>query len=331
MDDVENGSDFFESKKKEKNTKRMSVERIYQKKTQLEHILLRPDSYIGSVEPCQQDMWIFDSATDTIINKNITFTPGLYKIFDEIIVNAADNKQRDPRMNMIKVTIDVEKNIISIWNNGKGIPVEMHKEQKMYVPTMIFGHLLTSSNYDDTDKKVVGGRNGFGAKLCNIFSTKFTVETASNGKKFKQVWRNNMGKADEPKVLDFNGTDFTCITFSPDLPKFKMETLDDDFVALLKRRAYDIAGVARGVNVTLNGDKLKVKTFKDYVQLHLKGVSLSRKASEEDKPEPKIVHEIINPRWEVCVTVSESGFQQCSFVNSIATSKGGTHINYLVE
>jgi DNA topoisomerase-2 len=252
-----NDSDFFVEKKKEKNTKRMSVERIYQKKTQLEHILLRPDSYIGSVEPCQQDMWIYDSDSDTIVNKNITFTPGLYKIFDEIIVNAADNKQRDPRMNMIKVTIDVEKNIISIWNNGKGIPVEMHKEQKMYVPTMIFGHLLTSSNYDDTDKKVVGGRNGFGAKLCNIFSTKFTVETASNGKKFKQVWRNNMAKADEPKVTDFSGTDFTCIAFSPDLPKFKMEKLDDDFVALLKRRAYDIAGVARGVNVTLNGDKLK--------------------------------------------------------------------------
>lgn len=80
-----------------------------------------------------------------------------------------------------------ETNVISIWNNGKGIPVEMHKEEKLYVPTLIFGHLLTSSNYDDTEKKVVGGRNGFGAKLCNIFSTKFTVETGCNGKKFKQV------------------------------------------------------------------------------------------------------------------------------------------------
>ena len=82
-----------------------------------------------------------------------------------------------------------DKNLISIWNNGKGIPIEIHKEQNVYVPTLIFGHLLTSSNYDDSQKKVTGGRNGFGAKLCNIFSKKFVVETACSdyGKKFKQV------------------------------------------------------------------------------------------------------------------------------------------------
>lgn len=82
-----------------------------------------------------------------------------------------------------------EENVISVWNNGKGIPVVEHKDEKMYVPTMIFGHLLTSSNYNDEEEKVTGGRNGFGAKLCNIFSTKFTVETASKEyrRKFKQV------------------------------------------------------------------------------------------------------------------------------------------------
>ena len=76
-----------------------------------------------------------------------------------------------------------------MWNNGRGIPVEMHKKEQMYVPSMIFGHLLTSSNYDDKQKKVTGGRNGYGAKLCNIFSTHFTVETAcsTSKKAFKQV------------------------------------------------------------------------------------------------------------------------------------------------
>lgn len=79
--------------------------------------------------------------------------------------------------------------MIKIWNNGKGIPVVEHKEEKMFVPTMIFGHLLTSSNYDDSEKKVTGGRNGYGAKLCNIFSTKFIVETSCKefGKALKQV------------------------------------------------------------------------------------------------------------------------------------------------
>jgi len=83
-----------------------------------------------------------------------------------------------------------ENNTISVWNDGRGIPVEMHKEQKMFVPSLIFGQLLTSSNYNDSEKKVTGGRNGYGAKLCNIFSTKFVVETCSSdsGKRFKQVY-----------------------------------------------------------------------------------------------------------------------------------------------
>lgn len=79
--------------------------------------------------------------------------------------------------------------MIRIWNDGKGIPVVHHKVENTYVPTLIFGHLLTSSNYDDTERKVTGGRNGYGAKLCNIFSKKFIVETSSKEykKSFRQV------------------------------------------------------------------------------------------------------------------------------------------------
>ena len=108
----------------------------------------------------------------------------------KIDIVAADNKVRDPKMDTIKVVIDRENNMISVYNNGRGIPIEMHAKEKVYVPELIFGHLLTSSNYDDDEKKVTGGRNGYGAKLCNIFSTEFTVETADSktGQKFKQVF-----------------------------------------------------------------------------------------------------------------------------------------------
>ncbi|XP_078344630.1 DNA topoisomerase 2-alpha-like isoform X1 [Oculina patagonica] len=319
-----------------KKKKRMSVERIYQKKTQLEHILLRPDTYIGSVEPIKQNMWVYDADMGAIVSKEITFVPGLYKIFDEILVNAADNKQRDPSMGCVKITIDAENNSISVWNDGRGIPVEMHKEQKVFVPTLIFGHLLTSSNYNDAEKKVTGGRNGYGAKLCNIFSTKFVVETCSSesGKRFKQTWSNNMGKAAEPIIKDFSGKDYTCITFKPDLAKFKMESLDSDTVALLTRRAYDVAGSTRGIGVYLNGKKLPIKSFKDYVGLYLKGRDDEEELaldSENKKPTNSVVHEVVNNRWEVCVTTSMKGFQQASFVNSIATTKGGTHVNYVAD
>merc|ERR1719225_1838636 len=190
------------------------------KKTPLEHILLRPDTYIGSVQPLTEKMWVFDEATQQIVNKEITYTPGLFKIFDEILVNAADNKQRDKKMDTIRIDIDVEKNEIKVYNNGKGIPIIMHKDENMYVPTMIFGHLLTSSNFNDEEEKVTGGRNGYGAKLCNVFSTKFVVETACKKakKSFKQVWGNNMGKASDPKIKgDYSGDDYTKVTFCPDL------------------------------------------------------------------------------------------------------------------
>ncbi|XP_076089430.1 DNA topoisomerase 2-alpha-like isoform X1 [Mytilus galloprovincialis] len=307
--------------------KRLSVERIYQKKSQLEHILLRPDSYIGSVETLTQAMWVYDDEAGHMVNREITFVPGLYKIFDEILVNASDNKQRDPSMNCIKIEIDPENNKIKIWNNGKGIPVVEHKTEKMFVPTMIFGHLLTSSNYDDTEKKVTGGRNGYGAKLCNIFSTKFIVETSSKDyhKAFKQTWIDNMGKTKEPTITDSKNEDFTSVTFYPDLKKFKMSSLDKDTVDLFTRRAYDIAAASKGVKVFLNGKKLPVKNFKDYVDLYIKD-----KVDDNNMP-LKICHEIPNDRWEIAVTLSEKGFQQVSFVNSIATTKGGRHVDYVAD
>ena len=121
------------------------MERIYQKKSQLEHIILRPDSYIGSVQTVTEPMWVHDGTQ--MVQREITYVPGLFKIFDEILVNAADNKQRAPHMDTIKVDINPETNTISVYNNGTGIPVVHHKEENMYVPTMIFGHLLTSSNF----------------------------------------------------------------------------------------------------------------------------------------------------------------------------------------
>uniref|UniRef100_A0A915CXI8 Histidine kinase/HSP90-like ATPase domain-containing protein n=1 Tax=Ditylenchus dipsaci TaxID=166011 RepID=A0A915CXI8_9BILA len=136
----------------------------------LEHILLRPDTYIGSVEFCTKTlMWVYDQEAEKIVQREITYVPGLYKIFDEILVNAADNKQRDSKMNLIEVNINKEKNEISIYNNGKGIPVVMHNVEKMYVPEMIFGTLLTSSNYNDDERKVTGGRNGYGPSCAISF------------------------------------------------------------------------------------------------------------------------------------------------------------------
>lgn len=307
---------------------KLTIEKMYQKKSQLEHVLLRPDTYIGSVERSTESMWVYDKEKECMVQRDITYVPGLYKIFDEILVNAADNKQRDAKMDVIKIDINQETNTISIYNNGGGIPVVMHKDEKMYVPTMIFGHLLTSSNYNDEEEKVTGGRNGYGAKLCNIFSTKFSVETASKQykKHFKQTWGANMTKASEPKIKESGkDDDFTKVTFSPDLSKFKMEKLEDDIVSLMSRRAYDVAASSHGVKVYLNGERLKVNKFKDYIDLYIKG-------KEDENGQPlKVCYEKVNDRWEVALTLSDVGFQQVSFVNSIATTKGGKHVDNVAD
>lgn len=229
-------------------------------------------------------------------------------------------------MNTIRIDINQEENKIEIYNNGAGIPVVMHKDEKMFVPTMIFGHLLTSSNYNDEEEKVTGGRNGYGAKLCNIFSTKFVVETASKEykKKFKQTWMENMGKTSEPKITDERKEEFTKITFWPDLSKFKMEKLEDDIVALMRRRAFDVAASSRGVSVFLNGQKLAIKNFKEYIDLYIK-------RNNDEGETIKVVHEIAGERWEIALAPSDKGFQQVSFVNSIATTKGGRHVDYVAD
>ena len=285
-------------------------------------------------------MFIFDSTTSRIKQRDVTYTPGLYKIFDEIVVNAADNKQRDPNMDRLEIDIDATANTISVLNNGKGIPVVLHSEHDCYVPTLIFGHLLTGSNFDDDEKKTTGGRNGYGAKLANIFSTKFTVECLDSDRmlKFVQVFTNNMHTAGVAKVstcskAESKKGDYTKITFTPDLARFGMTRLDEDTIGLLQKRAYDIAGSMsnsttatakesggkKKLSVYLNGHKVPVKDFKSYLELF-------------DGITPPAAYERIDDRWEVGVGVSTDGsFQQISFVNAIATTKGGGHVNYIAD
>jgi len=246
-----------------------------------------------------------------------------FEIFDEILVNAADNKQRDPNMKKIEVEINKREGSISVKNDGRGIPIEIHKKHKIYVPELIFGNLLTSSNYDDTKKKTVGGRNGYGAKLTNVFSTKFIIETVDSekGKKYSQTWTNNMSNMEPPEITDVVGeTDYTKVSFWPDLEKFKMPRLDKDIIDLFHKRVIDIAGTSpKDLKIKLKGKKIPCQNFQKYVDLYL--------------PEgTKKVYEKVNDRWEICAATQENGkFMQVSHVNSIWTIKGGSHCNYVAD
>ena len=147
-------------------------------------------------------------------------------------------------MDTLKITIDPENNTISVYNNGRGIPIEIHSKEGIYIPELIFGHLLTSSNYDDDQKKVTGGRNGYGAKLANIYSTEFVVETCDKGtkQKYKQTFTKNMSQRTKPKITsNSTGQEWTKITFKPDFKRFGMDGIDADTESLMKKRVYDSA------------------------------------------------------------------------------------------
>ena len=318
--------------KESSDIKEMTVEETYRKMDQREHVLKLPDTYIGSIEQDSANLWVFDDEyipegkneiQDIIIKKNILFVPGFYKTVDELIVNARDHQVRDPDCDTIKININKESGAITIWNNGNGIPVAIHKDEKIYVPELIFGNLLTSSNYE-TKGKIVGGKNGLGAKVANIFSKRFIVETvdAKNKKKYIQEFRNNMTEKDEPTITptDKKAFSYTQITYYPDYHRFNMKGLTHDVISLLKKRAYDIAACThKKVKVYLNDKLLKINGFDDFIKLHY----------EET---PTLLYEEINDRWKIGIVFKQDcGDDQISFVNGIWTYSGGTHVEYIMK
>ena len=158
-------------------------------------------------ENVNKDDEIIDATSAISIGQEkISFTPALYKIFDEILANAADNVQRDSKMTKIHVDIDENTGEISIFNDGASIPVRMHEKEKMYIPELVLGNLMTGSNFDDNVGRLTGGRHGFGAKLTNIFSKRFEIECADpkEGLLYNQVWENNMQQKSVPHIEPYN-------------------------------------------------------------------------------------------------------------------------------
>ena len=316
----------------------------YQKMTDKEHILKKPDTYIGSTEMTESEMFVYESSSSTepspaapgIVSRKIQYIPGLYKLFDEGAVNGRDHVVRqaqaiaDAKPGALPVTcIEFEisdDGIISITNDGNGIDVAQHPEHKLWIPEMIFGHLRTSTNYDENKKeKIVGGKNGFGFKLVLIWSSWGRIETVDHirGLKYIQEFKNNLDEICPPKITKCTTTKpYTKVSFRPDYARFGIEGLTPDMRALFEKRVYDIAAVTdKSVKVKYNGAVVPVKHFQQYIDLYIGA-----------KGETKRIYESPDPRWEYVVSLSPTGeFQHVSFVNGIYTQKGGKHVEYIIN
>ena len=304
----------------------------YQKKTDKQHILDNPDTYIGSVENVDADMWVYDDATQKIALKTIEYIPGLYKLFDEGIVNCRDHVIRMIQSTMLEkkfvthIDIDItEDGSITLTNDGNGIDIAKHPEYDVWIPEMIFGHLRTSTNYNKDEKKIVGGKNGFGFKLVLIWSEYGKVETIDHvrGLKYVQEFRKNLDEICPPTITKSSVKPYTKVTFKPDYRRLGIQGLTSDMLSLLKKRVYDIGAVTdhsiKKIKINYNNALIPVKNFQQYIDLYI-----------GSKDESKRVYEMPDDRWEYAVALSPTHeFIQVSFVNGICTFKGGKHVEYI--
>ncbi len=316
-----------------KATTTTNLAKQYQQKTDKQHILDNPDTYIGSVENVDAEMWVYDDATNKIALKHIEYIPGLYKLFDEGIVNCRDHVVRVINSNLLdkKYVTYIETDIaedgtITLTNDGNGIDIAKHPENNMWIPEMIFGHLRTSTNYDKDEKRIVGGKNGFGFKLVLIWSTYGRIETVDHtrGLKYVQEFHNNLDTISPPVITKTSSSKpYTKVSFKPDYRRLGIHGLTPDMMALLKKRVYDIGAVTdhsvKKIKIQYNGATIPVKNFQQYIDMYI-----------GTKDESKRVYEMPDERWEYAVAISPTQeFVQISFVNGICTFKGGKHVDYI--
>lgn len=298
----------------------------YRKHTHREHILSLPDTYIGSIENCVEELFVVEE--ESFKEKAISpFNPGFYKLFDELLVNAHDHvirlRQRGSENQVKKIDVEIENNTITIRNDGESIDVEKHPEYGVYIPQMIFGELLTSTNYDKNEKKLVGGKNGYGVKLVNIFAKKLVI-TIVDGKrnlKYTQTFEDNMSKIHEPVIKPSKVKSYVEVSWTPDFTRFgwTTPTIPADLLEVIRRRVVDTAmTVGKDVRVTWCGTPIKFRDLGAYASWYL-------------PKDTTILTDVPQVGWQIAV--ADNFFDKAfsvSFVNGIWT-RSGKHVDEITS
>nr|WRJ69475.1 DNA topoisomerase 2 [Oceanusvirus sp.] len=293
----------------------------YRKLDQRDHVLKRPGLYIGGIHPDAVDTWHYKDGEFRF--GTVRYSPGFVQTFLEILTNAVDHAYRT-RVTEIRVDIDRTAGEIVVRNDGDGICTRP-TEEGIRGPELVFGHLLSSSNFDDDNTRMLAGQNGIGCKAANIFSKRFDVETLDSASKpkvlYRQTWSDNMSACGKPEIEKLSGKQkpYTKVTYKPDFDLFHMpEGIDDDTASILAKCVIDASAVTPTHTVLyLDGEKVPVKGFKDYCGLFCDKTNVAFDASADGV-------------WEVAVACSPDGFRQVSFVNGLCTPRGGKHVDHVV-
>jgi DNA topoisomerase-2 len=288
------------------------IAQTYQVLDEIEHIRKRTGMYAGSTALETADQWVYDTETKKMVRKQISVIPAFIKIFSEILDNAIDESRRAPDvLDAIRVEIN-DDGTISVTDNGRGIPVQLHPQTGKYIAETVFSNLRAGSNFNDEEDQQLIGTNGVGSTLTNVLSTSFKIESCDGKKLFRQEFFNGMRERSEPKIRDHD-KNHTKITFTPDYEFFKLKGLDEDHKLRMIKKVVDAAATNPKVKFYVNGERIMTRNFDDYIAMY---------ADEYVYDE--------TPDWKVGISKSD-GFEQISFVNSVETYQGGEHVKYAIN
>lgn len=283
---------------------------------QRDHILNCPSMYIGSTEKIPYETDVYQD--EHIVTKMISLPQGLERLFLEVLSNATDNvmRSRELKVNPGIITITMDNTTISLRNEGVPIPIEVHKKYKIYVPELIFGTLLSGSNYDKTKARTGTGVNGLGVKLVNIFSQKLSIDIGNHHQhqRYQQEWSNHMKVRSEPCITPYEGSSYVQVTYHLDFAYFKYTEYPQEAFALF---AYDAinASFTTKIPVIFNEKTFDFSNIVNYAQLYNLPI------------ENHLVHHQDNSKMDICILDTPDEGKCVSFVNGMITRDGGVHVN----
>lgn len=299
----------------------------YQHLDEIDHILARPDMYVGSTQCTKKDLHIYNFDSQKCLMKNIDYNPGLERIFLEPLSNACDNSFRsiEKGINPGEINVTVVDGRISIENKGNPISIYFMEDHGMYSPEFIFSKLRTGSNFDDNQERQLCGRNGFGVKLTNVYSNYFKVECCDGTQLYSQTWTEHMRKKSQYTLVKTRQEAFTRITFEPDYAYFYRETdikindLTDDFKSLFARHCLNASFTTR-IPVNYGDVKFKFDDIQLFAKAYISNnVNMSNSIKYADEKNQLFI-----------VDTPDQG-QIISFVNGMNTTKGGVHVEAFLD
>lgn len=280
----------------------------YKKKTSREHILERPNMYIGASNLVDCSEYVLEKGL--ISKKEVSYIPGLLKIINEIIDNSVDIAIKTNFEICNQISVNISREYVEISDNGPGIPVKKSPDGE-YLPFLCWGYAMSGSNFDNDETRKHIGMNGVGSYCTNVWSKKFTGISDDGENRYEITFKNNASAyVDTIKKTQNRGV---TVKFYPDLERFGITEISDIYSQIILLRLLNLNISFPKIGFTFNGTKIKIKRFEEYVSLFNRPFEL-----------------FTTPNCKFAIIASDD-FDQYSFVNGIYTREGGSHVDYIAD